>query len=113
MTQKLPMHPSMIEEVPTKFSDRPKQLDFSFSNERNNHENKVQETVLPIKESNSPHGLSLNGSDLSQSSFGYIDLGYRPYFVYRLQTTEVIMVNDERHDFCFLAYKNFKLNYVA
>lgn len=64
-----------------------------------------------VEETKSPRPTD-NESDLSPTS-GFIDLGYRPSFVYRLNTAEVIMVNGEEHQFCFLAYKNFKLSHLA
>lgn len=111
MTMKLPTYQSMIEEVQAEHSDRPKQMDFSFNADEKHSHN--QDVNIPKPENRSPHTNSFDDSELSPHCFGYIDLGYRPYFVYRLHTTDVIMVNDERQDFCFLEYKNYKLKHLA
>ena len=43
----------------------------------------------------------------------YFNLGYRPYFVYRILSHDIIMVNGPEHQFSFYAFKHFNLFQVA
>ena len=67
--------------------------------------NARKESALTFK----PSAESTN----SQHSQDYLHLGYRPYFVYRISSQDIVLTNGPEHRFCFFTFKQFKLTQVA